>query len=229
LDNNLWVYTDPDAVGPILLWLLEKLPALQNREPIEQWLREAITLTRGASGKLPVDPQVARSACDTLLSFASTAVKRATQARAKSFRLINPIDVILNLTLAYEEGTKCSGNILFSDAAQAPTHYLSLTLMDTSRPTLTSTKHLRKLIMSVENSPLYILTDRVRAVGIIDKRSADGEVKSLFDRSIAAKFGLESTFAQMRRDHGPKMIHPAPNSLVGDHDAPFRQQVFDVT
>ena len=35
--------------------------------------------------------------------------------------------------------------------------------------------------------------------------------------------GLGSTFAQIRRDHGPEMIHPAPNSLVGDHDAPFRQ------
>ena len=25
------------------------------------------------------------------------------------------------------------------------------------------------------------------------------------------------------------MIYPAPNGLVGDHDAAFRQQVFDVT
>ena len=41
--------------------------------------------------------------------------------------------------------------------------------------------------------------------------------------------GLGSTFAQVRRDQGPEMIHPAPNGLVGDHDAAFRQQVFDVT
>jgi hypothetical protein len=34
--------------------------------------------------------------------------------------------------------------------------------------------------------------------------------------------GLGSTFAQVRRDHGPEMIHPAPYGLVGDHDAPFR-------
>ncbi len=46
---------------------------------------------------------------------------------------------------------------------------------------------------------------------------------------MLGRVGLGSTFAQIRRDHGPKMIHPAPNSLVGDHDAPFRQQVFDVT
>jgi hypothetical protein len=41
--------------------------------------------------------------------------------------------------------------------------------------------------------------------------------------------GLGSTFAQVRRDFGPEMIHPAPNGLVGDHDASFCQQVFDVT
>jgi hypothetical protein len=35
--------------------------------------------------------------------------------------------------------------------------------------------------------------------------------------------GLRSTFAQVRRDHGPEMIHPAPNGLVGDQDAPFRR------
>ena len=41
--------------------------------------------------------------------------------------------------------------------------------------------------------------------------------------------GLGSTFAQVHRDQGPEMIYPAPNGLVGDHDAAFRQQVFDVT
>ena len=40
---------------------------------------------------------------------------------------------------------------------------------------------------------------------------------------------LGSTFAQVRRNQGPEIIHPAPNGLVGDHDAPFRQQVFHVT
>jgi hypothetical protein len=40
---------------------------------------------------------------------------------------------------------------------------------------------------------------------------------------------LGPAFAQVRRDHRPEMIHPAPNGLVGNHDAPFRQQAFDVT
>ena len=40
--------------------------------------------------------------------------------------------------------------------------------------------------------------------------------------------GLRSAFAQVRCDHCPEMVHPAPNGLVGDHDAPLRQQIFDV-
>src|SRR5664279_2914137 len=40
--------------------------------------------------------------------------------------------------------------------------------------------------------------------------------------------GLRSAFAQVRCDHCPEMVHPAPNGLVGDHDAALRQQIFDV-
>jgi hypothetical protein len=46
---------------------------------------------------------------------------------------------------------------------------------------------------------------------------------------MPGRVGLGPAFAQVRRDHRPKMIHPAPNGLVGDHDAAFCQQVFDVT
>src|SRR5450432_939729 len=37
-----------------------------------------------------------------------------------------------------------------------------------------------------------------------------------------------AALAQIRRDHRPEMIHPTPNGLVGDRDAAFRQQIFDV-
>src|SRR5580700_653124 len=60
----------------------------------------------------------------------------------------------------------------------------------------------------------------------IDHAAGDFQIDLI---QMPGSVGLGSTFAQIRRDHRPKMIHPAPNSLVGDHDAPFRQQVFDVT
>ena len=60
----------------------------------------------------------------------------------------------------------------------------------------------------------------------IDHAAGDFQIDLI---QMPGRVGLGSTFAEIRRNHGPEMIHPAPNSLVGDHDAPFRQQVFDVT
>ena len=40
--------------------------------------------------------------------------------------------------------------------------------------------------------------------------------------------GFGSAFAQVRCDHWPEMVHPAPDGLIGDHDPAFRQQIFDV-
>ena len=43
-----------------------------------------------------------------------------------------------------------------------------------------------------------------------------------------SRVGLGSAFAKISRDLGSKMVHPAPDGLVGDHDGTFRQQIFDV-
>ena len=40
---------------------------------------------------------------------------------------------------------------------------------------------------------------------------------------MPSRVGLGSAFAQVRRDHRPEMVHPAPNGLVGDHDPTLSQ------
>ena len=40
---------------------------------------------------------------------------------------------------------------------------------------------------------------------------------------MPSRLGLGSAFPQVRCDLRPEMVHPAPNSFVGDHDAAFRQ------
>ena len=39
---------------------------------------------------------------------------------------------------------------------------------------------------------------------------------------------LGSAFTQIRGDHRPEVVYPAPNGLVGDRNAALCQQVFDV-
>ena len=40
--------------------------------------------------------------------------------------------------------------------------------------------------------------------------------------------GLGSAFAQVRCDHRPEMVHPAPDGIDRRPDPAFRQQIFDV-
>ena len=45
---------------------------------------------------------------------------------------------------------------------------------------------------------------------------------------MPGRVGFGSAFAQVRCDHRPKMVHPAPDGFIGDHDPVLRQQIFDV-
>src|SRR3977135_3435817 len=45
---------------------------------------------------------------------------------------------------------------------------------------------------------------------------------------MPSRMGFGPAFAQVRCDHRPEMVHPAPDGLIGDHDLAFRQQIFDV-
>jgi hypothetical protein len=40
--------------------------------------------------------------------------------------------------------------------------------------------------------------------------------------------GLGAGLTQVRSDHRPEVVHPAPNGLIRDRDAALRQQIFNV-
>ena len=44
---------------------------------------------------------------------------------------------------------------------------------------------------------------------------------------VPSRMGFGSAFAQVRCDHRPEMVHPAPDGLIAEHDPAFRQQIFD--
>ena len=45
---------------------------------------------------------------------------------------------------------------------------------------------------------------------------------------MPARVGFRSASTQVRCDHRPEVVYPAPNGLVGHRNAAFCQQVFDV-
>jgi hypothetical protein len=76
--------------------------------------------------------------------------------------------------------------------------------------------------------------DREGALSRYRMKRATDPLSHIFKRpqidfvEMPSRMRLGSAFAQVRCDLWAKMVHPAPNSFVGDHDAAFRQQILDV-
>ena len=74
-------------------------------------------------------------------------------------------------------------------------------------------QHVEDLAFGVDGSPQ------------VDHAAIDFQIDFV---QMPGRVGLGSAFAQVRCYHRPEMVHPAPNGFVGDRDAAFRQQIFDV-
>jgi len=74
-------------------------------------------------------------------------------------------------------------------------------------------QHVEDLALGVDGAPQ------------IDHPAIDFQIDFV---QVPRRMGFGSAFAQVRCDHRPEMVHPAPDGLIGDHDPAFRQQIFDV-
>ena len=74
-------------------------------------------------------------------------------------------------------------------------------------------QHIEDLAFGVDSAPE------------VDHAAIDLEIDFVH---MPGRVGLRSAFAQVRRDLGSKMIHPAPDGLLGFHDPTLGQQILDV-
>src|ERR1700726_1812063 len=74
-------------------------------------------------------------------------------------------------------------------------------------------QHIEDLTLGVDGAPQ------------IDHPAIDFQIDFV---QVPSRMGFGSAFAQVRCDHRPEMVHPAPDGLIGDHDPAFRQQILDV-
>jgi hypothetical protein len=65
-------------------------------------------------------------------------------------------------------------------------------------------------------------------IGSCGGRSCSGCRKQIDFVQMPSRVGFGSAFAQVRCDHRPEMVHPAPDGLIGNQDPAFRQQILDV-
>ena len=74
-------------------------------------------------------------------------------------------------------------------------------------------QHVEDLALGVDGAPQ------------IDHPAIDFQIDFV---QMASRMGFGSAFAQVRCNYRPEMVHPEPDSLIGEHDPAFRQQIFDV-
>src|SRR5712664_69210 len=74
-------------------------------------------------------------------------------------------------------------------------------------------QHIEDLALGIDGAPQ------------VDHAAIDLEIDFI---QMPARVGFRSAFTQVRCDHRPEMVYPAPNGLVGDRNAALCQQVFDV-
>lgn len=172
-----------------VIWVVRLRDARVFWPIVEAWLQEAASQLRPALSTIQSSESVRSTARDTLLTFAPSAVKRALSSVASEFVIKHPVDIILDLSLAYEEGRKCSGSIIFLNLTQVPIGLFKLSLAAESRVPIVNTKHVRKLIASVDASPFAIATNSQQIVGIVDSTDIDEQqYRELVDSSLKATF-----------------------------------------
>src|SRR5216683_2456154 len=74
-------------------------------------------------------------------------------------------------------------------------------------------QHIEDLALGVDGAPQ------------VDHAAIDLEIDLI---QMPARVGFRSASTQVRCDHRPEVVYPAPNGFVGDGNAAFCQQVFDV-
>ena len=74
-------------------------------------------------------------------------------------------------------------------------------------------QHVEDLALGVDGAPQ------------IDHPAIDFQIDFV---QMTSRMRFGSAFAQVRCDHRPEMVHPAPNRFVRDRDSALRQQIFNV-
>src|SRR4030088_1350854 len=74
-------------------------------------------------------------------------------------------------------------------------------------------QHIEDLALGVDGAPQ------------VDHAPIDLEINLI---QMPARVGFRSASTQVRCDHRPEVVYPAPNGLVGHRNAAFCQQIFDV-
>jgi hypothetical protein len=179
------------------MWFTEHHPDMCSTGPTECWLEHATwLLSHDFASK---DPLYASNCGYVLRNYATHAVRdyiidqiNIRLGWDSSLRVFPILDAVLDISNTREEGEWPQGKLIFTEPRMFSEIEFIIRFPVTEQPSLNNSKHVRKLLLTVENSDRKLVSDGKTIVGI-----ATGNVEQFH---IAADFKSWHGFLSLNND-----------------------------
>lgn len=220
------------------MWFTNHHPDMCSTKPTERWLEQAASLLVHDYNS---DTNPIHSSDYVLKNYSLQALadyivdERADNLDFDSKILIPPIlNDILNISKTREEGAWPRGTLFFTDPQRIDAISFITRIQKHERPVITNVKHIRKLLVAVEDSNRKLVCDGCTIIGITDADIPDFTVAADFrgdygflklgDRKIASFF--DGSFHSTTRE--AKMVELEELLLDSDLDTERSTRLFQI-
>ncbi|MFH2091233.1 MAG: diadenylate cyclase [Pseudomonadota bacterium] len=159
------------------MWLTEQHPDMCSIHPTERWLEQAASLLAHDYNS---QGSVINSSDYVLKNYSLQAIadyivdERDQHLWFDSKILIPPIlNDILNISKTREEGAWARGTLFFTDPQRLEKISFITKIQRHEQPVISNAKHIRKLLLAVENSDRKLVSDGCTIIGITDSDIPD--------------------------------------------------------
>ena len=200
------------------MWFTEQHPTMCSTGPIERWLEHAASLL--AHDWANEEWFYTRNSSYVIREYATHAVRDYIRNRLDlKFGLdsrieVYPIlDAVLGISITREEGAWPRGTLVFVDPAMIGAVPFLVRFPHPEKLRLTNYKHVRKLILAVENSDRSLVSDGIRIIGVAQGSMPDCRITAdfrgghgflRFSGNLVCSFSGGSFHSSDRR---PNLVH----------------------
>jgi hypothetical protein len=167
------------------MWFTEQHPTMSSTGPIERWLEHAACLL--AHDWANEEWFYTRNSAYVVREYATHAIRDYIRDRLDiKFGLdsrieVYPIlDAVLGISKTREEGAWPRGTLVFVEPSMIGAVPFLVRFPHPEKLRLTNYKHVRKLILAVENSDRRLVSDGLRIIGVAQGRMPDCRITADF-------------------------------------------------
>ena len=167
------------------MWFTEQHPAMCSTGPIERWLEHAACLL--AHDWANEEWFYTRNASYVVREYATHAIRDYIRDRldlkfgpGSRLEVYQILDAVLGISKTREEGAWPRGTLVFVDPAMIEAVPFLVRFPHPEKLRLTNYKHVRKLILAVENSDRRLVSDGRTIIGVAQGSLPDSRITAEF-------------------------------------------------